>query len=66
MVEQASTYMNIDMARKHLFAKKFFFDEMTAPTKMALNQHILKASYQGSCARVSTRKGEMITKSSKL
>ena len=39
---------------------------MTALTKVALYQHILKAAYQGSCARVSTRTGEMITKSSKL
>ena len=52
MVEQASTYMNIDMARKHVF------DEMTALTKVALYQHILKAAYQGSCVRVSTRTGE--------
>ena len=35
--------------------------------KVALYQHILKAAYQGSCVRVSTRTpGEMITKSSKL
>ena len=49
MVEQASTYMNIDMARKHLFTKKGLVDEMTALTKVALYQHILKAAYQGSC-----------------
>ena len=56
MVEQASTYMNIDMARKH-------FDEMTALTKVALYQHTLTAAYQGPCVRVSTRTGEMTTKS---
>ena len=39
---------------------------MTALTKVALYQHILKAAYQGSCVRVSTETGEMITKSSKL
>ena len=66
MVEQASTYMTIDMARNYLFTKKGLFDEMTALTKVALYQHIFKAAYQGSCVRVSTRTGEMITKSSKL
>ena len=30
---------------------------MTALTKVALYQHSLKAIYQGSCVRVSTRKG---------
>ena len=58
--------MNIDMARKHLFFKKGMFEEMAALTKVALFQHILKAVYQGSCVRVSTRAGEMITKSIKL
>ena len=41
MVEQASTYTNIDMARKYLFAKGLF-DEMIALTKVALYQHISK------------------------
>ena len=49
MVVQASTYMNIDMAGKKLFTKKGLFDEMTALTKVALYQHVLKAAYQGSC-----------------
>ena len=62
MVEQASTYMNIDMARLHLFTKKGMFNEMTALTKVALYQHILKAAYQGTCVRVSTRTWEMITR----
>ena len=66
MAEQASNYMNIDMARKHFVYRKDLFDEMTAHTKGALYQHILKAEYQGSCVRVSTRTGKMITKSSKL
>ena len=39
---------------------------MTALTKMALYQHILKAAYQDSCVLASARTGEMITKSSKL
>ena len=66
MVEQVSTYTNIDMARKHLFTKKGLLGEMTALTKVALYQHILKAAYQGSCVLASARTGEMITKSSKL
>ena len=41
-------------------------DELTARTKVVLYQHILKTAYQGSCVRVSTRKGEKITKSGKL
>ena len=57
---------------EHRHGKKTFvyhkglFGEMAALTKVALYQHILKASYQGSCVRVSTRKEEMITKSRKL
>ena len=39
---------------------------MTALTKVALYQHILKTTYQGSCVWVSARTGEIITKSSKL
>ena len=39
---------------------------MTALTKVALYQHILKAPCQGQCVSVSTRTEEMITKSSKL
>ena len=39
---------------------------MTARTKVALYQHILKVAYQGSCMWVSARTGEMITKSSEL
>ena len=39
---------------------------MTAQTKVALYQHSLKAANQGSCVRVSTRTGEIATKSSKL
>ena len=35
-------------------------------TSKHLYKHILKAAYQGLCVRVSTRTGEMITKSSKL
>ena len=66
MVEQVSTYTNINMARKDLFTKKGLFDEMTALTKVALYQHILKAAYQGSYVLASARTGEMITKSSKL
>ena len=66
MVEQVSTYTNIDMAKKHLFTKKGLFNEMTALTKVALYQHILKAAYQGSCVLASARTGEMIIKSSKL
>ena len=46
--------------------QKGLIDEMTALTKVALYQHSLKAANQGSCVRVSTRTGEMITKSSKL
>ena len=65
MVEQASTYMNIDMVRKHLLTEKVC-DEMTALRKVTLYQHILKAAYHGSCVRVRTRTGEMISKSSKL
>ena len=38
---------------------------MTALTKVALYQHILKAAYQGP-VKVSTRTGEMTTKFSKL
>ena len=34
------------------------YDCMTALTKAALYQHSLKAIYQGSCVRVSTRKGK--------
>ena len=34
------------------------YDCMTALTKVALYQHSLKAIYQGSCDRVSTRKGK--------
>ena len=49
MVEQVSTYKNIDMARKRLFTKKGLFNEMTGLTKVALCQHILKPAYQGSC-----------------
>ena len=49
--------MNIDMARKHLFTKKGLFDEMTALTKVALYQHILKAAYQGSCVRSVLERG---------
>ena len=66
MVEQASTYINIDMARKHFFYQKGLFDENTALRKVALYQHILKAAYQGSCVWIGARTGEMITKSSKL
>ena len=66
MVEQASTYMNIDIDRKHFFYQKGLFDEMTALIKVALYQHILKTAFQGCCVRVRTRTGEMITKSSKL
>ena len=46
MVEQASTYTNLDIARTHLFTKKCLFDELTALTKVALYQHILKAAYE--------------------
>ena len=46
--------------------QKGLIDEMTALTKVALYQHTLKAANQGSCVGVSTRTGEMITKSSKL
>ena len=42
------------------------FDEMTALSKVALYQHILKAAYQGSWVWAIARTGEMITKSSKL
>ena len=63
MVEQASTYMNIDMARQHFFYQKGLINEMTALTKVALYQHSLNAANQGSYVRVSTRTGEMITKS---
>ena len=59
MVEQVSAYTNIDVARKHLFTKKGLFDEMTALTKVALNQHILKTAYQGSCVLASARTGEI-------
>ena len=34
------------------------YDCMTALTKVVLYQHSLKAIYQGSCVRVSTRKGK--------
>ena len=46
--------------------QKALIDEMTALTKVALYQHSLKAANQGSCVRVSTRTGEIVTKSSKL
>ena len=57
---------------EHRYGKKTFvyqkglFDEMTALTKMALYRRSLKAAYQSSCVRVSTRTWEMITKFSKL
>ena len=35
---------------------------MTALTNLVLYQHSLKAANQGSCVRVNTRTGEMITK----
>ena len=62
---QASTYTNIDMARKKNVYQKSLFHEMTAFRKVALYQHILKAVYQGSCVWVSARTREMITKSSR-
>ena len=46
--------------------QKDLIDEMTALTEVALYQHSLKAANQGSCVRVSTRTGEITTKSSKL
>ena len=36
------------------------YDCMTVLTKVALYQHSLKAIYQGSCVRVSTRKGKWL------
>ena len=46
--------------------QKGLINEMTALTKVALYQHSLKAANQCTCVRVSTRTGEMITKSSRL
>ena len=65
MVEHASTCVNIDMAREHLFTKKFV-DEMTALTRGGFVPAHFESAYQGSCVRVSTRTGEMNNKSSKL
>ena len=64
---RTSKHLHEDRHGQKTFAyQKGKFDEMTALTKVALYQHILKAGYQGSSFRVSTRTGEMITKSSKL
>ena len=63
MVEQASTYINIDMARSNLFT---FVPWNDNPYEGGFVPAHLKAAYQGSCVRISTKTEEMITKSSKL
>ena len=67
MVEQESKHLN---EHRHGLIKfvyqKGLIGEMIALSKVALYQHSLKASNQGSCVGVSTRTGEMIIKSSKL